>query len=49
MSWRGVDAVRLRRLAVERIFLEQHLLVAKEIECAIRGWSIELNDAAPIF
>lgn len=36
-SWRRADAVKYRILVAENRLLEQHLLVAKEIECAIRG------------
>ena len=40
--------MRWRMRVVEKIFLEQHLLVAKEIECAIRGRRQEVNAGARI-
>ena len=38
--------MKCRMLIAETRVLELHLLGAKEIECAIRGWMEELNAAA---
>ena len=43
VSWRRADAVNGLVLIAETRVLEQHLLVAKESECAIRGRETNLN------
>ena len=44
-SWRRADAVNRRVVRAGIRVFEQHLLVAKMIESAIRGWKLELNAA----